>query len=667
MIIPVFGFAESSTRSGATISGMRTPLKRAAGISQRRRARAWLVSTSLAILGTVAIALSFARVTGHALRWAEGHWLNTVAVTAGAAVLAAVAPFAIRLMDRGHDDQAGSLTVRGRALMLRRVRYKWITGVLEPSLSRTPQLTLSLQRRTDVLDTAGRVGQQHGRPGAVLPRGKTVTAVFDEVGGGLLVLGAPGGGKTTVLLQLARELLDRAEQDPEQPVPVVANLASWAKGTQPLATWLARELTGTYKVPQRTAAALVAQDALVLLLDGLDEVAESYRAGCVEAINDYRRDHGLVPITVCAATGHVESLPVRLDLDEAVELLPPEDADIDSFLDGVQEACGTPLADAHAVLASDASLRDLLRSPLMLNVLACACGQLSDPAPDQPGSSGERPQWLWAAYIERMFWHRPLGQRCRYTQQQATEWLAWLAQSLRDRDQTEFHLDRITASWLPPRGHGKRRSSWASRTLRGIAERNHQAEKLRWRPLDRYDHLSLAIAGTGCAMLLLGIFAWHDIKQGVPLLGVGIFNLFGLLGKNVSTELRDERDTPNAGVRWSGRNALLGGLVAALVTGLAGWLQLGVGGVIPEAPVAGLIAGLGFGGWGFIQHYAVRILLAGEGSAPWRYDSFLEAMTQRHLLYRTGSAYMFMHRLLRDHLADQAVGKQTHGDPTASQ
>jgi hypothetical protein len=42
-------------------------------------------------------------------------------------------------------------------------------------------------------------------------------------------------------------------------------------------------------------------------------------------------------------------------------------------------------------------------------------------------------------------------------------------------------------------------------------------------------------------------------------------------------------------------------------------------------------------------------------------------MTQRHLLYRTGSAYIFMHRLLRDHLAGQAAGPQTHGKPAATQ
>jgi hypothetical protein len=608
--------------------------------------------------------VSFATASGHVLRWVEEHWLNTVAVTAGAAVLAAVTPFITRLMDRGCDDQASSQAARGRALMLRRVRYKWITGILEPSLSRAPQLPLSLQRRTDVLDGASLAGQRHQRPGAVLPQGQTVTAVFDQVGGGLLVLGAPGAGKTTVLLQLADELLDRAERDPEQPIPVVANLASWAARPQPLAAWLAGELTGSYKVPKRTAVAWVAQDTLVLLLDGLDEVAESHRRGCVEAINDYRRDHGLVPIAVCAATGLVEGMPVRLDLDEAVELLPLTDADVDSFLGGLEEAGGTSLAEFRAVLAGDADLRNLLTSPLVLNVVACACDQRLAPAPGQPGGSGDRLRWLWDAYIERMFQQWPLGQRCRYTQRQATDWLAWLARSLRDRDQAEFHLDRITADWLPPGRDGKQRSSWLSRALRAIARRNHQAERLRWRPLDRYDHVSLAMAGTGCAGLLFVIFTGgHAGKLFVPMLGVAVFNLFGLLGKNVKAELRDERDTPNAGVGWSGRNALLSGLVVTLVAGLSGWLQGGASEALPMAPIIGTIAAVGFGGWGFAQHYTIRALLAREGSAPRRYDSFLQAMTQRHLLYRTGSAYIFMHRLLRDHLAGRAAGAQTHGKP----
>jgi hypothetical protein len=300
-------------------------------------------------------------------------------------------------------------------------------------------------------------------------------------------------------------------------------------------------------------------------------------------------------------------------------------------------------------------------------VVACACDQRSAPTPGQSGGSGDRLGWLWDTYIERMFQQWPLGQRCRYTQRQAAEWLAWLARSLRDRDQAEFHLDRITADWLPPARDGKQRSSWLSRTLRAIAKGNHQAERLRWRRLDRHDHLSLALAGTGCALLLLGIFTWHDTRLNVPLLGVGVFNLFSLLGKNVHKELRDERDIPNAGVRWSARNALLSGVVATLVTGLTGWLQGGAREALTTAPVLGAIAAAGFGGWGFIQHYTIRALLAREGSAPRRYNSFLQAMTQRHLLYRTGSAYIFMHRLLRDHLAGQAADTQTHGKPAAAE
>ena len=69
-----------------------------------------------------------------------------------------------------------------------------------------------------------------------------IVKVFDKVGGGLLILGAPGAGKTTVLLQLCEQLLDRAERDLDQPMPVVANLDSWAGQRLPLDVWLVEEL-----------------------------------------------------------------------------------------------------------------------------------------------------------------------------------------------------------------------------------------------------------------------------------------------------------------------------------------------------------------------------------------------------------------------------------------
>lgn len=51
--------------------------------------------------------------------------------------------------------------------------------------------------------------------------------------GRLVVLGAPGAGKTVLALQLLLDLLDHRRTQPEsaQPVPVWVNAASWREGT----------------------------------------------------------------------------------------------------------------------------------------------------------------------------------------------------------------------------------------------------------------------------------------------------------------------------------------------------------------------------------------------------------------------------------------------------
>ena len=41
-------------------------------------------------------------------------------------------------------------------------------------------------------------------------------------------------------------------------------------------------------------------------------------------------------------------------------------------------------------------------------------------------------------------------------------------------------------------------------------------------------------------------------------------------------------------------------------------------------------------GFRFLKHWGVRGLLVGAGVAPWRYGTFLDAMTERLLLRRSG-------------------------------
>jgi len=138
-----------------------------------------------------------------------------------------------------------------------------------------------------------------------------------------------------------------------------------------------------------------------------------------------------------------------------------------------------------------------------------------------------------------------------------------------------------------------------------------------------------------------------------------MLGLFGGLAAGLSGELRDERALPNEGIRQSARHALSFGLVAGTVAGLIGGsisgLAFGRGSGLAVGLCAGLTFALAvammFGGTVCLHHYAVRAVMVLEGIAPWRYRSFLDAMTHRLLIRQSGSAYLFIHRLLRDHLA----------------
>jgi eukaryotic-like serine/threonine-protein kinase len=687
--------------------------------------------------------------------------LTATNIGTAAAVAAGVIPFIIYWLGRRDQVRLNRDQLvkrppqpRERLAMIRRGRDKWIAGVLEPSLAQAARLALGLEHRPDTLDLGSRTRRSPARPPQPLPPDTPISQVFDQMGGRLLILGAPGAGKTTLLLQLAAALLDRAEADPTQPIPVVVNLASWARRRQPLAAWLADELAVSYDIPAQKARAWVDADELALLLDGLDEVASAHRAACVVAINAWRREHGLVPLVVCSRTQELQALGTALRLEEAVELQPPTDAQITAYLDQL-EASGTPLAEVRAALDSDQELRALLRSPLLLHVVALAYQGRTATALRAPGTLAQRQGRLWSAYVSRMFEQRPL-EPGGYTEQQAVGWLAWLARRLGERDQTEFHLDRLDPGWLPTQTQQREVRDavelaagllvglvtglsfaltegldwgwWAGVISGGLAAlivrgagRQAPVEELHWTR-------GALVVGWGGGLLggLLGGLSSGDPVGGTQGLGVayslvyGLSNglpfglLFGLAGRLVGSRtrriaptrmprlslgglavgllgglmfgvltggsyglvggvaygltyglafglifgmvagVRAERITPNEGIRRAARHALVAGLAVLLAFRL---IDLAVGnflrlGALPLELPAGLLVGLVFGGGTWLHHYGVRAGLAHTRAAPWRYGWFLDAMADRLLLRRSGSAYLFVHRLLRDHLAE---------------
>jgi hypothetical protein len=153
---------------------------------------------------------------------------------------------------------------------------------------------------------------------------------------------------------------------------------------------------------------------------------------------------------------------------------------------------------------------------------------------------------------------------------------------------------------------------------------------------------------------------------GAGLVGGLVFGLTYGLAAGLEVGLRNERTRPNEGIRQSARHALWLGLATGVAAALAVGLTYGLLGVssfengligglyagLLAGLAVGLLVGLVVGGDACLQHYAVRARLTRMGAAPWRYGSFLDAMTERLLLRRAGSAYLFVHRLLRDHLAE---------------
>ena len=211
-------------------------------------------------------------------------------------------------------SRAQSRVRRTRERMLTRVHDFWIKDVLEKSLDGTGLIHLTLEYQPSSVayrwDGVLKAPEETTQP---LAPSQTIVDVFDNQDGKLLILGPSGSGKTTMLLDLARSLLTRAEQQESFPIPVVFNLSSWADRRLSMADWLADELSVRYDVPRKIGAEWIEGDKLLLLLDGLDEVDRQYRTACIDAINAFQINHE-IDLVVCSRLADYEELSTKLRL-----------------------------------------------------------------------------------------------------------------------------------------------------------------------------------------------------------------------------------------------------------------------------------------------------------------------------------------------------------------
>ncbi|MBI5651686.1 MAG: tetratricopeptide repeat protein [Chloroflexi bacterium] len=338
---------------------------------------------------------------------------------------------------------------RYRYAMLKLVKTR-VAEELAQSLYNEVLLDLNMVKQPNAVERSwGLQVRVPNRPDRALPPGTSILQIFDELNGALLILGNPGAGKTTMLLDLARDTITRAEQDVSLPIPVMFNLSSWSSFKQPIAEWLEIELIARYKIPKKIAHLWIEQNELFLLLDGLDEVKVAQREACIKAINDFRNTHGFTQMVVCSRVADYEAITVRLDLHGAVLLQPLTFRQIGEYF----ERAGSELVTVRYALQHDTQLLELAREPLMLNIMTLAYRSVSAETMvnEQYSSIELRRRRLFDTYIQEMFDRVNRTKNEPYSREQTKRWLAWLAQKMIEHEQSEFLLERMRKSWLSTR------------------------------------------------------------------------------------------------------------------------------------------------------------------------------------------------------------------------
>jgi DNA polymerase III delta prime subunit len=494
--------------------------------------------------------------------------------------------------------------------MLQKVHDFWVKGVLENSLHKAALIDLGMAYQPDAVAYPWEMVVE--RPDAMpqpLPQGTPIANVFDELRGELLILGSPGSGKTTMLLELTRTLIERAQQEETHPIPVVFNLSSWAEQRPPLADWLVEELNARYDVPRKVGQAWIDHDQMLPLLDGLDEVRQEARDSCVAAINAYRQEHGMVGMVVCSRVADYAALTAKLKLRGAIMVQPLTDEQIDSYL----AQTGDQLVAVRTLLHEDAEMRVFANTPLLLNIVTLAYqGADTSGLVGQPPE--ERRRRLFDTYVQRMLERRPATKDKRYTPEQTRQWLAWLAKRMVEHDQTVFYLEQMQPTWLSSH-------RWLYELVVGLGVRLvfglvgmgvfglagavsgilvgrmvfgpdgalvdiEPVEKLRW---SRQRTLARAWWQLPLLVLGFGLVGWLPVAGDWlgGLVGGLVFGLGGGLGSGLGSGLSGRQHSVLFGVLFGG---LVGGLVDGLVGGLVGGLSGGLYLVVINGFVADEIA-----------------------------------------------------------------------------
>ena len=404
-------------------------------------------------------------------------------------------------------------------------------------------------------------------------------AVYGGLGSGrMMIVGAPGSGKSGAAVLLVLAALKHREQVPEKdrplvPVPVMFTLHGWDPNTQRVEDWLASRLQQTYPLfagrgGAADGAQLVRAGRVAVILDGLDEIADDLRPVALRALSQ----QAVFRVVVLARSAEMAAAAKQGLLEGAVALElqdidPPAAADylarvqLDPAPRGWRELTGrlrqapdSPIAKALSSPLALTLVRDTYRSGDDVRELLNFCDAARHGVPREDIEDHLLDRVLPAAYMPR-----PGEAPPRYELQAAQHAMRYIAARM-NQDGT-----RDLAWWRIP--------VWASATPRVIAT----------------GLVVGLVVGLGGG-LGGGLAAGLGVGRGA-LLGVGL--VFALLVGLTAGRVGEppQRIGPLQWRQLFTRSSLVIGLVVGLGVGLGAGLVVG----LPAGVMAGVVGGLGGG------------------------------------------------------------------------
>lgn len=415
-------------------------------------------------------------------------------------------------------------------------------------------------------------------------------------------------------------------------------------------------------------------DQVLPLLDGLDEVAQAHREACVETINTFRNEHGLLPLVVCSRSADYAALRKKVRLHTAITIQPLTREQIGQYLRSLKRE----MVGVITTLQRDPTLLELLETPLLLSIVTLAYrgSSAEDLARVDPA---ERRTHLFETYVQRMLERKPAMNDPRYPPEQTRQWLTYLATQMDQYNQTVFQIEQLQPGWVDDQflhnqicrqscgtlygiagfvlgGHLLAFGGWISGQLLSIlsAREIKPVEQLyiSFFIINRLLFWYVVIAFTiGLVVAYIAGVA-TGISFFLSILVICIIGLRGVLSHGLVAKDIQLKATTNQGILSSIKNAFLVFLVITAISLIfSGFLLGDIGAGLTIGISFGIIQGSRKGGFAFIQHYALRLALTLSGKLPWNLARFLDHCHDLILLRKVGGGYIFIHRMLLEYFA----------------